>query len=75
MKGTNNSGKNKLHLDSYLGTSSMNSNVSGWGAAATVQKKTIDIFNYKQRLLSLGMKTKVVQHVPRNNLSYFKFQI
>ena len=27
-------------------------------------KKTIDIFNFKQRLLSIDMKTKVVQHVP-----------
>ena len=26
-------------------------------------KKTIAIFGYKQRLLSLDMKTKVVQHV------------
>ena len=28
-----------------------------------VQKKTIDIFNFKQRLLSIDVKTKVVQHV------------
>ena len=38
-------------------------------------KKSIAIFGYKQWLLSLDMKTKVVQHVPRINLSYFKFQI
>ena len=38
----------------------MNSNVSGWGDV----KKSIDIFNYKQRLLSIDMKTKVVQCVP-----------
>ena len=30
-----------------------------------LQKKTIAIFSYKQRLLSIDMKTKVVQHVPR----------
>ena len=40
-----------------------------------MSKKTIAIFSYKQQLLSLDMKTKVVQHVPRINLSYFKFQI
>ena len=28
-----------------------------------LQKKTIAIFSYKQRLLSIHMKTKVVQHV------------
>ena len=28
-------------------------------------KKPIDIFNFKQRLLSIDMKTKVVQHVER----------
>ena len=32
-------------------------------AGAAVQKKTIAIFGYKQRLLSLDMKTKLVQHV------------
>ena len=31
----------------------------GWGC----QKKSIAIFGYKQRLLSLDMKTKLVQHV------------
>ena len=43
-----------------------------------VVKKThmavIALYLHKQRLLSLDMKTKVVQHVPRINLSYFKFQ-
>ena len=29
-----------------------------------MSKKSIDIFNYKQRLLSIDMKTKVVQYVP-----------
>ena len=53
----------------------MNSNVSGSGVEEEVKKKTIAIFAYKQRLLSLDMKTKVVQHVPRINLSYFKFKI
>ena len=28
-------------------------------------KEIIDIFNFKQRLLSIDMKTKVVQHFPR----------
>ena len=35
-------------------------------------KKTIDIFNFKQRLLSIDMKTKVVQHVPRILFNVFK---
>ena len=38
-------------------------------------KKSIGIFNSKERLLSLDMKTKVVQHVPRINLSHFNFWI
>ena len=37
--------------------------------------RSIDIFNFKQRLLSLYMKTKVVQHVPRISLSHFDFWI
>ena len=45
----------------------MNSNVTGKGGGAEVPKKSVAIFGY--------MKTKVVQHVPRINLSYFKFQI
>ena len=45
----------------------MNSKVTGEGAAAADDdvKKSIDIFNFKQRLLSIDMKTKVVQHVKR----------
>ena len=35
-------------------------------------KKSIDIYNYKQRLLSIDMKTKVVQHVPRIKFSSFQ---
>ena len=53
----------------------MNSKVTGEGDEEAVQKKSIAIFAYKQRLLSIEMKTKVVQHVPRINLSYLKFQI
>ena len=50
----------------------MNSYVTGKGVAAVHKvlskksidvKKNIDIFNFKQRLLSIDMKTKVVQHV------------
>ena len=41
----------------------MNSKVTGEGDDEGVQKKTIAIFGYIQRLLSLDMKTKVVQHV------------
>ena len=33
-----------------------------------MSQKSIDIFNSKQRLLSLDIKTKVVQHVPRIKL-------
>ena len=61
----------------------MNSYVTGKGAAAVhkvlskkkhwCQKKTIDIFNFKQRLLSIDMKTKVVQHVPKIKFSGFQF--
>ena len=54
----------------------MNSKVTGEGAAADDDgddvKKSIDIFNYKQRLLSIDMKTKVVQHVPRIISKVFK---
>ena len=43
----------------------MNSKLTGEGdaAAAEAVKKSIAIFGYKQRLLSLDMKTKLVQHV------------
>ena len=40
-----------------------------------LSKKSIAIFGNKYWVLSIDMKTKVVQHVPRINLSYFKFQI
>ena len=48
----------------------MNKNVTGEGdvVAVEVQKKIIDIFTYKQRLLSINMKTKVVQHVKSERL-------
>ena len=55
----------------------MNSKVTGEGAAADddddVKKKNIGIFTYKQRRLSMDMKTKIVQHVSKINLSHFKF--
>ena len=50
----------------------MTPKLTGEGAAG-VKKKNIAIFGYKQRLLSIDMKTKVVQHVPRINLSHFNF--
>ena len=49
----------------------MNSKLTGEGGeGAAVQKKTIAIFGNKQRLMSIDMKTKVVQHVPRINLIF-----
>ena len=41
----------------------MNSKVTGEGAVVVVVKKSIAIFAYKQRILSIEMKTKLVQHV------------
>ena len=41
----------------------MNSNVNGSGAEEEEVKKSIAIFAYKQRILSIEMKTKLVQHV------------
>ena len=43
----------------------MNSKLTGEGddGAEGVKKKSIAIFAYKQRLLSIEMKTKLVQHV------------
>ena len=41
----------------------MNSKLTGKGDEEEGVKKTIDIFTYKQRILSIDMKTKVVQHV------------
>ena len=46
----------------------MNSKLTGKGAEAEVKKKSIAIFSYKQRLLSLGMKTKLVQHVKSDSM-------
>ena len=46
----------------------MTSKVTGEGDGV---QKNIAIFGYKQRLLSIRMKTKVVQHVPR---IFTKFQ-
>ena len=43
----------------------MNSKVTGEGAAEAEVKKNIAIFAYKQRLLIIEMKTKLVQHVER----------
>ena len=40
----------------------MNSKLTGEGDDGAV-KKSIAIFGYKQRLLSIEMKTKLVQHV------------
>ena len=41
----------------------MNSKVTGEGGEEDVKKKSIAIFAYKQRILSIEMKTKLVQHV------------
>ena len=41
----------------------MNSKLTGESDKAAVPKKNIAIFGYKQLLLSIDMKTKVVQHV------------
>ena len=48
-----------------LRTSSMTSKLTGEGdeEAEAVPKKNIAILGYKQRPLSIEMKTKVVQHV------------
>jgi len=48
----------------------MNSKVTGEGDEGV--KKSIAIFGYKQQLLSIDMKTKVVQHVPRIIFKVFK---
>ena len=50
-----------------LGTSSRNSKLTGGGP-----KKHMTIFDYKQRFLSIDMKTKIVQHVPRIIFNVFK---
>ena len=41
----------------------MTPKLTGEGDGEAVKKKSIAIFGYKQRLLSINMKTKVVQHV------------
>ena len=48
----------------------MNSKVTGEGGEEKV-KKTIAIFAYKQRILSIELKTKLVQHV--KNFTFFWF--
>ena len=51
----------------------MNSKLTGEGGVDVDDvKKSIDIFNFKQRLLSPDMKTKVVQHVPKSKLENFE---
>ena len=51
-------------LGFQLGTSSMTSKLTGEGDDEEEEvKKNIAIFGNKQRLLSIDMKTKVVQHV------------
>ena len=46
----------------------MNSKVTGEGVADV--KKNIAIFNYKQSLWSIDMKTKVAWYVPRMNIEH-----
>ena len=47
----------------------MNSKLTGEGDEEEEDvKKTIAFFGYKQRLLSMDMKTKVVQHVRPEDL-------
>ena len=48
----------------------MNSKVTGEGDAAV--KKSIAIFAYKELILSIEMKTKLVQHVPRIIFNIYK---
>ena len=43
----------------------MRSKLTGEGGAEAEVKKSIAIFAYKQRILSIEMKTKLVQHVER----------
>ena len=51
----------------------MNSKLTGEGDAdADVPKNSIAIFSYNQWLLSLDMKTKLVQHVPRIIFNIYK---
>ena len=57
-----------LFIFFLMGTSPMNSKLTGYG----VEEEADVIFNYKQQLLSIDMKTKVVQHVPRIIFNVFK---
>ena len=41
----------------------MTPKLTGEGDGAAAVKKSIAIFGYKQQLLSIEMKTKLVQHV------------
>ena len=47
--------------------------LTGEGGEDEEVKKIINIFNFKQRLLSIDIKTKVVQHVPRIIFKVFRF--
>ena len=46
----------------------MNSIVGGQVDEEEEVKKSIGIFTYKQRLLSMDMKTKLVQHVESDSM-------
>ena len=63
--------KKHWHFQLYfsLGTSSMNSKLTGEGDEDDYVKKSIAIFSNKQWVLSIEMKTKIVQHVPTINIS------
>ena len=39
------------------------------GKGDEVKKKLIDIYTHKHQHLTIDMKTKLVQHVPRINIS------
>ena len=47
--------------------------LTGEGGEDEEVKKIINIFNFKQRLLSIDIKTKVVQHVLRIIFMFSKF--
>ena len=57
----------------YLGTSSMHSQTHGMMWMMRRSQKSIANFNNKQRLLSIDMKTKDVQHVLRIIFKFSKF--
>ena len=51
----------------------MNSNVNGSGDDEEEEvKKNIAIFAYKYRILSIEMKTKIVQHVSRIDVTLLR---